>query len=126
MIEIIDDAERIEHAIDGSWFTLRRMDADTHAEIVRRNTVRRKNRQGEWEIETNQGKVMIDCIDHIIIGWANIRHPVTKQDVPCTRENKIRLPVKIMHELTDVVFEASEARGIEAAAQLKNSKGSSA
>jgi len=125
-IEIIDDAERIEHQVGESVLILRRISADDHAAIMRRHTKRIRDRAGAWVREIDETAVLRDMVGHVITDWQNVRHPVTKQDVPCTSENKRLLPVGIMTEIMEVLESASSASAEEVEGELKNSNGSSA
>jgi hypothetical protein len=126
MIEIIDDDERIEHVISGCAFTLRRLTPDDQDAIARRNTKRIRGRSGEWQKEADQNAMLMDMIDHAVVTWTGVRHPVTKADVPCNSENKRKLPLRVMEEIMEVVTEANLVEADEAQGELKNSKGSSA
>ena len=124
MIEIIDEQERFQHHIGDSVFILRRMDAGTHAEIVRRHTSREKI-SGEWVNARDDQAILLESIDWLVTGWRKINHPLTKKEVPCTKENKIRLPIIVMEEIINVVKDATGAGAEAAKEELKNSKGSS-
>jgi hypothetical protein len=124
-IEIVDEQERIEHCFGDSRLILRRLTPETHEEIRRRHTKRYRTKSGEWAKELDENAVLLDCIDYVIVGWSGVKHPVTKQDVPCTPENKKRIPIQAMGEVMDLVSELNQVAQSEAENELKNSKGSS-
>ena len=101
-IEIVELDESFELAIGESTFTLRRLGAEAYREIEKRHTTRRKNnRTGVVNMETDDYAVNEDLLDHMILGWCGIRSPNTGEDVPCTRENKLKLPGVVKIQISE-------------------------
>jgi len=96
-LEIIDPEETFELRIGESVLVLRRLDEPALKEIRKRHTRKQtefvNHRPVRVEV-TDEDAVNADVLDYVIVGWRNVRHPVTKAEVPCTRENKLRLPGK--------------------------------
>ncbi len=102
-IEIVDREERITKRFGDSVIYMRRIDAFGAEELGRADE---KDRRGE-------------IINQIIIDWENVRHPVTKEAIPCTRENKLRLPQGILLEILREA-QAPATGGASEEEQLKN------
>lgn len=124
MIEILPD-ERIEHSIDGSTFILQFPSPEVLGKAKEKNTRITTNPEGLEVKEMDDFGFMMDVLDSLIVDWKNVKHPITKTDVPCTSENKRRLPLAVIDELVsvwtgqiDVVLQRQEA-------EVKNLKGSS-
>lgn len=96
-IEIIDEEERISRRFEGSLVQFRRLDAETADRIERKYQNQREKTEGERQIEEAEKRK--DLIDYIVLSWENVLHPVTKLPVPCTRDNKVKLPQKILAEI---------------------------
>lgn len=126
MIEIVDDNERIEFSTGGAVFVLRRMTPDAHEAIAQRRTRRYRGRSGEWVKEMDEQGVFEDTVDHVILEWQGVNHPLTKQAVPCARENKVRLPARVLRDIMEYLGDAEATCADETRADLKNSNGSSA
>lgn len=102
-IEIITEDEKLVKECRGSRIYFRRLDAETALKI---------QRAGGEEERIGQ------LVDYIITDWENVLHPVTKRPVPCTKENKLRLPQGL---LADILAQANEAEaGRAEEEQLKN------
>lgn len=116
-IEIIDEEERISRKFEDSLIQFRRLDAETADRIEKRYRRERQTTNDERQIDEAERRK--DLIDYIILSWENVLHPVTKLPVPCTRENKIKLPQKILAEILSEAmrFHTQEATMEE---QLKN------
>ena len=96
-IEIIDEEERISRRFEGSLVQFRRLDAETADRIEKRYRRERQTTNDERQIDEAERRK--DLIDYIILSWENVLHPVTKLPVPCTRDNKVKLPQKILAEI---------------------------
>lgn len=127
-IEIIDEEERISRKFEDSLIQFRRLDAETADRIEKRYRRERQTTNYERQIPAHppgegagvdEAERRKDLIDYIILSWENVLHPVTKLPVPCTRENKIKLPQKILAEILSEAmrFHTQEATMEE---QLKN------
>ena len=115
-IEIIDQDEKLVKEFAGSRITFRRVDQETIDRMERRHTTKRgRDRTGNQIIEVNDTERRKDLIDHIIIGWENVLHPVTKETVVCDRENKQRLPQRVLVELLEAAMDTVSDEG-----ELKN------
>jgi hypothetical protein len=101
-IEIVEEQETFEHAVGGSTLVLRRFDSEVYRDIEKRHTKRHKNlRQGGWIEEQDSYAINADLLDYMVVDWKDVRSPSTKEDVPCTRENKLKLPNSVKIEILD-------------------------
>ena len=108
-IEIIEADETFEHAFGQSVLTLRRYDADLLRQLEQKHSRRQKNfKTGQWTNEVDTYALTDDLVDHVIIDWKGVRSPTTGREVPCTPENKRRLPTRIKIE----ILEACDAEAI--------------
>lgn len=106
-IEIIDEEEKLVREFEGGRITFRRVDQDFIDRVERKHTVRKgRDRAGNPVIEVNDVERRKDLIDHIIIDWENVNHPLSKEPVPCTRENKQRLPQRILVEIIEAAMDS--------------------
>lgn len=105
-IEIIDQDEKLVKEFEGSRITFRRVDQETVDRLEKKHTVKRgRDRSGNPIIEVNEAERRKDLIDHIIIGWENVTHPVTKEPVECSRENKQRLPQRVLVDIIEAAMD---------------------
>ena len=115
-IEIIDQDEKLVKEFEGSRITFRRVDQETIDRLERKHTIKKgRDRTGNPIIEVNDNERRKDLIDHIIISWENVIHPVTKEGVECNRENKQRLPQRVLVELLEAAMDTVSDEG-----ELKN------
>ena len=92
-IEIVEEGETFELPIGDSILILRRFDSELYRDIEKRHTKRHKNlRQGGWFEEQDTYAINDDLLDYMIVDWKHVKLPTTGEDVPCTRENKLKLP----------------------------------
>jgi len=92
-IEIVESEESFELPISDSVLTCRRFDSETYRQIEKKHTKKNKNhRSGVIFSETDDYAVNADLLDYMILDWKGIHSPLTKKEVPCTRENKLKLP----------------------------------
>ncbi len=83
-IQIIDPEERFELHMDGATLVVRRLDSQTLTAIERRHAGERdKNRAND------------DVLDYILLDWRGVTSPLGLAEVPCARENKLRLPTAV-------------------------------
>jgi len=95
-IEIVEAEEIFDLWIGDSKLSLRRFDSELYKKIEKKHTKKEKNfRQGGWIKEVDEYAVNEDLLDYMIVSWDGIKSPVTGEDVPCTRENKLKLPGSI-------------------------------
>jgi hypothetical protein len=80
-IQIIDPEERFSLRMDGAELFLRRLDSATQRAIERRH---QEGRQ--------RAEVTDDVLDYVIQDWQGVQSPLGGAEVPCTRENKLKLP----------------------------------
>lgn len=112
-IEIVEDKESFELEIGDSKFTLRRFDSETYRQIEKRYTKKTKNhRTGIVFTETDDYEVNAELLDYMILGWSGIKSPVSKEDVPCTKENKLKLPGSVKVR----ILEACDADSVTSSA----------
>ena len=100
-IEIIDREERLSRRFGDSIIYFRRIDWEKAEEMGG---------------EADEARRRMEIIDYVIVAWENVRHPITKEEVPCTRENKLKLPQRVLVEILN------EARGSMGGEELKNSE----
>lgn len=82
-IQIIDPEERFTLEMDGARLTLRRMDSGTLMEIEQRC-------QKEPGVPRND-----QVLDYVLVDWEGVTSPLGEAEVPCTRENKLKLPAAV-------------------------------
>lgn len=122
-IEIVEDEESFRLDIGESYFDLRRFDSTIHTQIEKKHTKKKKNmRTGEWMKEVDERAVNNDLLDYMITGWGNIKSPTTREDVPCEKKNKIRLPGSVKIQ----IIEACDADSITIEKKSRTSKTTSA
>jgi hypothetical protein len=69
-----------------------------HQEFVKQATKRERSRDG-W-VETRDNDLLFQLvIDYMIVDWENVKDPVTGENVPCTKENKLMLPDTVLSDL---------------------------
>jgi len=101
-IEIVEEEETFELKIGKSTLTLRRFDTEVYRKIEARHTKKQKNfRQGGWIKEVDDFAVNEDLLDYMIVGWKDVKSPITGEDVPCSREMKIKLPSSVKIEIIE-------------------------
>lgn len=92
-IEIIESDESFELPIGDSVFTLRRFGSEVYKQVEKKHTKKDKNRRtGVIFTDPDEHAINEDLLDYMILDWQGIKSPTTKADVPCTRENKLKLP----------------------------------
>ena len=92
-IEIVESEESFELVIGDSTITCRRFDSEAYRQIEKKHTKKNKNhRTGVIYTETDDHAINCDLLDYMILSWEGIQSPLTKAEVPCTRENKLKLP----------------------------------
>lgn len=96
-INIITEDEAFEVSYPGfeSSFTLRRLSAAKLAALQKKHT----DRLGV----VNQTAYMDDVLDYAIQAWKGIRHPMSNQEVECTRAHKMALPKAVRDWLASKV-----------------------
>ena len=123
-IEIVEEQETFEYAAGDSTLVLRRFDSEVYRDIEKRHTRRQKNlRQGGWIEEQDTYAINADLLDYMVVDWKDVKSPTTGDDVPCTRENKLKLP----NSVKVAVLEACDADSITGPASdtgQKKTKGS--
>jgi hypothetical protein len=83
-IQIIDPEERFRLDMDGAGLVLRRIDSAALAAIERRHA----NDKGRQRINE-------DVLDYVLLDWEGVTDPLGGSEVPCTRENKLKLPTAV-------------------------------
>ena len=95
-VQLISGDERFTIGDTECWFTIRRLDPGLVHESRRRHT-RPTGSQGPRQLglqECNEEEVDRDILDYIIQDWSGVLG-LDGAEVPCTRENKWRLPESI-------------------------------
>ncbi len=92
-IQIIDPEEAFKLRLEGAVFTLRRLDSATLMAIERRHA--------HTPSEARRQRINDDVLDYIIRDWKGVFSPLGGEEVPCTRENKLRLPTSIKLKLLE-------------------------
>lgn len=81
-VQIIDPEERFGLELEGASFVLRRIDSATLMALERRRP--------------NQETALNDeVLDYVLLEWEQVTSPLGGAAVPCTRENKLRLPAAV-------------------------------
>lgn len=124
-IEIVEEEETFELFMGETKFTLRRFDSETYKDIERKHTKRHKNfRQGGFISEIDDYAVNEDLLDYMIVGWEGVKSPTTGQDVPCTREMKLKLPNTAKVQIVEACDADSITTGGEKKTTTKHSESS--
>ena len=101
-VEIVEDKETFELEIGASALTLRRFDSEKYRQIEKKHTKRQKNyRTGEMIKDPDEYAINADLLDYMIIDWKGIKSPTTGEDVPCTKELKLKLPGAVKLKITE-------------------------
>ena len=100
-IQIIDPEERFDLTLEGAVIRLRRLDSATQQALERRHAGE-KDRLGLAD----------DMLDYVILEWEGVTSPLGEAAVPCTRDNKLRLPLAVKTR----VLAAAQGLRAEAAA----------
>lgn len=107
-ITIVTEDEKNEFAIGSSVIEFRRVDTLTYDNIARKHRTKKgTDRTGRTIHEENTQEINNDVLDYAIIGWRDVRHPITGEAVPCTRENKLKLPSQVKADLIEKCMEAT-------------------
>ena len=102
-IQIIDPEERFELRLEGATLVVRRLDSATLTAIERRHASQRAKTQAND-----------DVLDYILLDWRGVTSPLGQAEVPCTRENKLRLPTAVKLK---ILASAQQARAEDPGAQ---------
>jgi len=101
-IEIVTEDEQSTMVIGESKIFYRRFSKDKYEEITKRYTEQTgTDRQGKPTYFMDDQAVNDDLLDYIIVDWENVKHPKTKEDVECSKKNKLALPGNVKLQLID-------------------------
>lgn len=101
-IEIVTEDEQSTMVVGESKIFYRRFSKDKYEEITKRYTEQTgADRQGKPAYYTDDQAVNDDLLDYIIMDWENVKHPTTKEDVECSKKNKLALPGNVKLQLID-------------------------
>lgn len=101
-IQIVEDQERFDLEVGDSILILRRFDSQVYKEIEKKHTVRKKHfRSGQMIEDSDSFAINEDLLDYMLTDWKDVKSPTTGEDVPCTRENKIKLPSSVKLQITE-------------------------
>lgn len=102
-IEIVSDDERNVFESGDSKIFYRRFDSEVFYKIQKKWTTKKgiDKRSGMPKMETDDKAVNDELLDWLIVDWKNIKNPQTGSDVPCTKENKLKLPSSIKAALIE-------------------------
>ena len=122
-IEIVVDDELIPLKVGDSTIWYRRFDAKEYNRIVKKWTTKHgKNRTtGEPILVTDDVEVNYELLGWLIRKWDNVKHPLTKEDVPCEKEWKIKLPTDIRLDILEKAG-AKDAAGDSSTDEKKTSE----
>ena len=120
-IEIVSDDERNLFESGESKIFYRRFDSEVFYRIQKKWTTKKgiDKRTGMPKMETDDKQVNDELLDWLICEWQNIKDPKTGKDVPCTKENKLKLPSSIKTQLIERADAESTQKDADEAA-LKN------
>ncbi len=119
----VDEEVTFEHTIKDSVFVLRQMDA-AMLDKINKNATRRVWKRHQPEDDLDAFAFSAEVLDWGLVDWKNVKHPKTGADVPCDRENKLKLPISIQNDLRDLIVDGATEEDKKAAE--KNSSASSA
>lgn len=101
-IEIVTEDEQSTMVVGESRIFYRRFSKDKYEEITKIYTEQTgTDRQGKPTYFTDDQAVNDDLLDYIIVDWENVKHPKTKEDVECSKKNKMALPGNVKLQLID-------------------------
>lgn len=83
-IQIIDPEERFVLTVEGAELHVRRLDSDSLVAIERR-----------LGPAAGRKEVNEEVLDYVLVDWRGVESPLGGAEVPCTRENKLRLPAAV-------------------------------
>ncbi len=92
LVHIVDAEERFKLRLPGTdaVFTCRRMPEEVAAEIQAKH--RPPKGASTQEIEACAQQAGEAEFDYLLVDWEGVGDPLTGQELPCTPENKRRLP----------------------------------
>jgi|GEM_PF-1352986 len=136
-IEIIEEQETFELKGEVPYFTdegeqrianfgdsviiCRRFGSEEYRNIRKKYIKRSKDKQGRpviWVDPEDELRINDDLLDYIIVDWKNVISPTTKKPIPCTRENKLRLPGKVKL----AIIQAADAESVTGLAEETKSR----
>ena len=121
-IEIVEEKEEFRLDIGESFFNLRRFNSEIYKQIEKKHTTRKKNyRTGQWDVDPDDYAINADLLDYMVTGWGGIKSPLTHEDVPCEKANKLKLPGSVKIQITEACD--SDCITIEKKTNLKSSDG---
>jgi len=101
-IELIEDTEEFELSVGESTLNLRRFGTDVYNEIERKHTKTRKHRRtGQIIKDPDEQAVNRDLLDYMVISWRDVHSSTAEGDVPCTKENKNKLPGSVKLQILE-------------------------
>ena len=104
-VSIVTEDESFELEIGESCFEVRRISSDFYNNLLKKykKTVY-ENHQKTEKIDSE--KLGEDLLDYMIIGWKKVIHPVTCEEVPCIKENKLKLPTPVRNRIANVCLDS--------------------
>lgn len=92
-IQIIDPEERFTLELEGARLVLRRIDSASLMALERRlgGTPGRREEPGG----TRRDRLNDEVLDYVLLDWQGVTSPLDGSEVPCTAENKRRLPAAV-------------------------------
>lgn len=118
-VTIVTADEKLTYKIGDTTFHVRRVPAGVTRDAMRRHTRKRRDR-GQQIDEIDYIAVAEDILDYAVLGWENVRHPITGEDVPCSRETKLALPDSVQGEILAFVQEGESGQTDHEAQVEKN------
>ncbi len=105
-IRLIDEDHVVtfDLKIGDSVFVLRQMDTATLDDFRRKANVK-KWRKHQPEEEFDNLRFASDTLDWGLMEWRGVKHPNKNEDVPCVRENKVRLPIFVQEQIRDAILD---------------------
>jgi len=92
-IQIIDPQERFSLELEGAKLVLRRIDSETLMALERR--VRGGAGRGGEAGRAERERLNDEVLDYVLLDWQGVSSPLDGSEVPCTAENKRRLPAAV-------------------------------
>ncbi len=83
-IQIIDPEERFTLTVEGAELQVRRLDSEALTAIERR-----------LGPAAERSALNQEVLDYVLVDWQGVTSPLGGTEVPCTRENKLRLPAAV-------------------------------
>lgn len=99
-ITIVSDDETFPVMFGDSVVFCRRYSLAAHQRIEKQVGRKRRDRLGHWYLDIDEHAMNAAAMDYLVDRWENVKGP-DGRDVPCTKENKIKLPLDVTTQIME-------------------------